>query len=129
MDSWGTFYGPLGQPLDQILTAALVELRQNGGWDLLDLRWTCGAQASAVSRALATVKMNAHYRYEESASWVDLAGTWDEYWMSLTSKCRNNVRRSELKLAGLGNVGCVHHRCGGEPEDVDPRWDLYEICE
>ena len=129
LDSWGTSYGPVGQSPEQILTAALVELRRQGGWDLLDLRWASGAQADAVSRALSSAGMKAQRLCEESASWVELAGSWDEYWMSLTSKWRNNVRRSEKKLARLGSVGCEHYRAGAGPGDVDPRWDLYEMCE
>ena len=129
LDNWGTFYGPLGRPLEQILAAALAELLRNGGWDLLDLRWTRGEQAGPVAGALSSAGMDADDDAEESVSWVDLPSTWDEYWISLTSKHRNNVRRSERKLAELGNVVCLHHRCGAKPDDVDPRWDLYEMCE
>ena len=129
MDNWGTTYVPLGESVEVTLTAALRYLRGAADWDLIDLRWATGVVAEATAEAFSSSGTRAGRHQEESISWVDLSGNWDDYWMRRTSKWRNNVRRNEKKLAQLGTVEWIHCQPGHEHYDRDPRWDLYEMCE
>src|SRR6185369_15587866 len=55
---------------------------------------------------------------------------WQSYWQSRTSRWRNNVRRSERKLAERGTIRYLRYRPDASADQpTDPRWDLYEACE
>lgn len=133
LDSWGSFYGPIGPCSDRTLAAGLGHIR--GGrrdWDAIELRWLdCegvdGGQSQAAFRGLG---FQGYRTAIDQTAIIDLAGTWQEYLASHTSKWRNNFKRWQRKLAELGELSYVRHRPAGElAGDADPRWDLYEACE
>lgn len=133
LHDWGTFYGPVGPNPTATLLGGLGHIcRTARDWDLVDLRWV--SQANGEDRRTEAV-MNIKQLTPESGVWatsaqIDLAGTWENYWAARTSKWRNNVRRSEKRLAEQGGITYLRYRPQGIAYgDADPRWDLYDTCE
>jgi CelD/BcsL family acetyltransferase involved in cellulose biosynthesis len=131
LHDWGSFYSPLGPDLSAILRAALVHLRHTPrDWDLLDLRWIASGELDRTGAAMREAGFQAQQQPWISTSLVDVGRTdWHTYWAGRTSRWRNNVRRSERKLAEAGEVTHVRYRAElGATEPMDPRWDLYDAC-
>ena len=99
-------------------------------WDLLDLRWIASSELDRTGEAMREAGFQAQQQPWIRTSLVDMGRTdWHTYWAGRTSRWRNNVRRSERKLAEAGEV--THLRYRAEPGRVgpmDPRWDLYDAC-
>jgi len=132
LHDWGTFYGPIGPNPASTLAAGLAHIRRSPrDWDLLDLRWVDhDADRGRTPQALRAAGFAAHEAQWMTSAKIDLAGTWESYWASRTSHWRNNVRRSEKRIAELGEVSHLRYRPQGAAEgDGDPRWDLYEACQ
>lgn len=133
LDDWGAFFGPIGPNLTATLLAGLGHIRRTArDWDLIDLRWIdeLGVDRGRTRRVLELEKFPARGSCMPESMQVDLSNDWDTYWASRTSKWRNNVRRSEKKLAALGPIEHVRYRpAGAACGDGDPRWDLYDACE
>jgi CelD/BcsL family acetyltransferase involved in cellulose biosynthesis len=129
---WGTFYGPLGAQPTATLIAALGHLRRTPrDWDLLELGWTAATiDRGRTPRAMEIAGLQpCEPMRDRDVSLIDLAGDWDSYWAARTSRWRNNVRRSEKKLAEHGQIGYQRHRPRSLADgDGDPRWDLFEAC-
>ncbi|MDP6553668.1 MAG: GNAT family N-acetyltransferase [Pirellulaceae bacterium] len=126
LDNWGTSFGPIGPQPRETLVSALSWLRRRPrDWDVLDLRWAEGPVATATETSLQQVDLSAVRCATCELSWIDLSDGWGRYWASRTSKLRNNVRRSEKRLASDGRLDSIHCR----PTATDPRWDLYQQCE
>lgn len=133
LDSWGSFYGPIGPDPQSALAAGLEFVRRaRRDWDTIDLRWVGGpgTDAGQTAQAMRSAGFQAYRTVWDRSAVVDLAGTWDDYLAAKTSKWRNNFRRWERRLAARGTIRFVHHRPRGIAEgDGDPRWDLYDACE
>jgi CelD/BcsL family acetyltransferase involved in cellulose biosynthesis len=133
LHDWGTFFGPVGPQPTATLLAGLDHVhRTHRDWDVVDLRWVHrdGADAGRTSHTMQSLGMCAYEQPWNEASIVDLRSTWDEYWASLDSRWRNNVRRAEKKLAAQGTVEFIRYRpLGAADGQADPRWDLYNECE
>ncbi len=129
LDGWGTRYGPIGPNSRNILSTGLKHvLKTVRDWDVMELDWIADDRLADVASAFEDVQVCPQVFTREATSLVDLTMPWDDYWMGLLGKHRNNVRRAEKKLAKLGRVEMLHHRsseCGG----TDSRWDLYDVCE
>lgn len=129
MDGWGTQYGPLGPNPRAVWFAGLGHvLRTDRDWDVLELDWMSGDRIADATSAFKDLRVWPQVFARNDISLVDLTRPWNDYWMSLDGKHRNNVRRAEKKLATFGSVEMLHHRyCEGNA--ADPRWDLYDVCE
>lgn len=133
LDDWGMFYGPIGPQPAATLAAAMQYLRSRPrDWDLLDLRWV-DRDGSDHGRAQNAMRHAGWQPLEQTGAQgaaIDLSGSWPAYWSARGHHWRNNVGRSEKKLAAEGEVSYVRYRPEGAAcGDDDPRWDLYEACE
>lgn len=131
LHDWGTFYGPIGPNPTATLLAGLGHVaRSRRDWDLVDLRWIHPQRdAGRTPTALAAAGLPAVERPLATSAQVELAGTWDAYWATRTSRWRNNVRRNEKRLAAAGRVTHLRYRpLGTAHADDDPRWELFDAC-
>jgi CelD/BcsL family acetyltransferase involved in cellulose biosynthesis len=135
LDHWGSFYGPIGPHPRATLLAGLSHVRRTKrDWDFIELPWVdaAGSDQGRTQSAMKQAGLDVQCERWQPSALVDLAaaGGWDAYWASRTSRWRNNVRRSEKKLAERGGVTYVRYRptgiAGGQ---ADPHWDWYEQCE
>ena len=133
LDDWGMFYGPIGPQPTATLAAAMQYLRNRPrDWDLLDLRWVDrdGVDHGRAQNAMRHAGWQPLEQAGEQGAAIDFAGTWQDYWSARGHHWRNNVGRSEKKLAAEGELSYVRYRPEGAAYgDDDPRWDLYEACE
>ncbi|HEX3725646.1 MAG TPA: GNAT family N-acetyltransferase [Pirellulales bacterium] len=135
LDNWASFYGPIGPEPAATLLAGLEHVRRSvRDWDLIELAGVdlAGVDAGRTPAVMALAGLDAMIEPWQTSAMVDLAahGNWNAYWASRTSRWRNNVRRSEKKIAQLGEVTYVRYRPAGETQgQADPRWDLYGECE
>jgi CelD/BcsL family acetyltransferase involved in cellulose biosynthesis len=135
LDDWGSFYGPIGPDPAATLLAALSHIQHTSrDWDLIELAWVDaeGHDRGRTPRAMRSAGLGALAERRQSSSLIDLAGckTWDAFWASRTSRWRNNVRRSEKKLAERGPITHIRYRPAGLlAGQTDPRWDWYDACE
>jgi CelD/BcsL family acetyltransferase involved in cellulose biosynthesis len=132
LHDWGTFYGPIGPNPTATLIAGLGHVRrQRYAGDLIDFRWV----DAEVDHGRTVAAMRAQGMLSVTDTWstaaeIRLEGTWEHYWAARTSRWRNNVRRSEKKLAERGEIEYVRYRPRGTMSgEDDPRWDLYDACE
>lgn len=135
LDDWGSFYGPIGRDPALTLLAALEHIRRTRrDWDLIELAWVdaLGSDHGRTRLAIDGAGMGALTERRQVSALVDLAGRggWEAFWASRTSRWRNNVRRSEKKLAERGQVTYLRYRpAGSVGGESDPRWELYDECE
>jgi len=132
LDHWGTFFSPLGRQQALTLWAAMKHIASGRrDWDLVDVRWVDrdGVDRGRTPRAMMLAGLRPAERRMHEVSQIDLAGSWDAYWRGLDGHWRNNVRRSEKRLALQGRVTHVRYRPAGSAcGDDEPRWDLFEAC-
>jgi CelD/BcsL family acetyltransferase involved in cellulose biosynthesis len=132
LDSWGTFYGPIGpNPTATLLAGMRYLRRQPRDWDLLDLRWVDvdGCDHGRTARTMEQAGLPPQQQVLDVAPQIELAGTWAEYWNSREKKWRHNVERCGRRLAERGQVSFVRYRPEGIAyDDGEPRWDLYDAC-
>ncbi|MBI3469079.1 MAG: hypothetical protein HY000_39245 [Planctomycetes bacterium] len=128
LDSWGSFYGPIGPRPQEALTAALSYLRRTKrDWDVLELRCVHPGDLSHgySAGALEANRLPAQFAATEQTAVIRLEGDFDAYFASRTGKWRNNYRRWERRLSERGVSRFERHRPKGEVHgDADPRWDL-----
>ena len=118
LHDWGTIYGPIGSNLTATLLAGLGHVgRTAKDWDVLDLRWVdCeGIDGGRTALALQCKRLHATRSVWASSSQINLSGSWADYWSGRTSRWRNNVRRSEKKLAARGEISYVRYRPEAPP--------------
>ncbi len=132
LDDWGSFYGPIGPDPTQTLSQGLAHIgRTPRDWQIIELPWVdaLGSDAGDTEQAFATANLEALREpwHTSALLRLDRFSGWDAYWASRESRWRNNVRRSEKKLASRGKI--THVRFRPAPGTVDPRWDLYDACE
>jgi CelD/BcsL family acetyltransferase involved in cellulose biosynthesis len=132
LDSWGTFFGPIGPDPADTLAAALAHIRKTArDWDIVDLRAMDDERVGRgrVAPAFASAGLAAQRARWNQASIIDLAGNWDEYWSARDRHFRGNVRRGERKLRASGEVRTIRYRPLGTAHAADdPRWDLFDTC-
>ncbi len=133
LDDWASYYGPIGADPAAALTCALRHVRRTPrDWQILELPWVdaLGSDAGSTPAALAAAGFDSEVETRHTSALIDLAacGSWDNYWATRQSRWRNNVRRSEKKLAGRGRITHVRYRPAAGAA-ADPRWDLYDACE
>ena len=132
LDHWGAFYGPIGSQPAATLTAALQYIRSRPrDWDLLSLRFVHrdGADRGRTPRAMRFIGWHPLEEVEQQAPCVNLQGSWSDYWATRDGHWRNNVGRSERRLAEQGDVVYERYRPAGVAyDDADPRCDLFETC-
>ena len=133
LDHWGSFFSPIGLQPARTLAAGLAHIRgSKRDWDLVELPWVDEHHVELVQEAFANAGLAAFSERRELCALVDLTEyrDWDAYWSSRTSRWRNNVRRSQKKLAEHGQVSHIRYRpAGSVAGDGLPRWDLYDECE
>ncbi len=133
LHDWGMFYGPIGPQPTATLTAVMRYLRTGKrDWDLLDLRWVDrdGVDHGRSQNAMQRAGWQPLEQIGSQSAIVELDGGWQAYWSDRGHHWRNNVARSERKLAAEGEVDFIRYRPEGAAcGDDDPRWDLYEACE
>ncbi|MEX2285622.1 MAG: GNAT family N-acetyltransferase [Planctomycetaceae bacterium] len=134
LDDWGTAYSPIGADPQTTLTAALAHIRRTPrDWRILELPWVDAlVDDGRTQLALDATGFQSIRETQNPRAVIDLAahGTWDAYLATRTSKCRENLRRKEKRLAQRGTVTYVGHRPDAtEGLPAEPRWDLYDACE
>jgi CelD/BcsL family acetyltransferase involved in cellulose biosynthesis len=131
LDDWGSFYGPLGgDPVGTLAGGLSHVLRAPRDWHVIELPWVdaLASDGGATRAAFDRIGLETCRERRQTSAIINLAqlGSWDSYWGTRQSRWRNNVRRSEKKLACRGKVTYVRHRPGASG---DPRWDWYDACE
>jgi CelD/BcsL family acetyltransferase involved in cellulose biosynthesis len=133
LDDWGSFYGPVGGDRRGLLQTAMCHVQESPrDWDVVDLRWVHAGENSGdwVLEAMAAAGMKTYRRPRTVVPIARLAGDWESYWATRTGSTRSNLRRYERKVAAIGKVEHIRFRPAASwCEQVDPRWDLYGICE
>jgi len=134
LDDWGNYYGPIGPDPQTTLVAGLHHIRRTPrDWDFIELAWVDGlADAGRVKLALDNAGFHAVCETCRMSAIVNLAQypSWDAYLDSRTKNRRKDLRRKEKRLAERGTVKFARYRTGTtDIAQVDPRWDVYEICE
>lgn len=133
LDDWGSFFGPIGSDPELTLRCGLDHIRHTPrDWQVIELPWVdaLGSDGGATEQAFAGAGLDAVAEPWHTSALIDLSSfdSWDAYWASRESRWRNNVRRSEKKLAARGKVTYARYRLSADSAN-DPRWDLYDICE
>ncbi len=133
LDDWGSYFGPIGPDPARTLATGLAHIRRTPrDWQIIELPWvdTLGDDAGCTQQTLAAIGLEAtsEPRHTSALIRLDQFPDWEAYWASRESRWRNNVRRSEKKLAGRGKVTYQRYRPDAH-NDANPRWDLYEACE
>jgi CelD/BcsL family acetyltransferase involved in cellulose biosynthesis len=132
LDSWGTFYGPIGPNPAASLWAAFRHIRQTPrDWDLIELPWVAadGADHGRTQNALRLAGLAVSREPWQQVAQIDLTGTWQAYWKGRDQDFCRNVERLERRLGRSGNVQYLRYRPAGTAHgDDDPRWDLYDAC-
>lgn len=132
LQDWGIWFGPIGPNVAATMLMAMRHIHSTPqDWDMLELRWTNDARSdrARTHRAMRAVGFRPQRAAYQLTSVVDLHGDWVRYWETRSSKWRNNVRRTEKRLAEIGPVEFIRHR----PEslaygDGDPAWGIYDAC-
>jgi CelD/BcsL family acetyltransferase involved in cellulose biosynthesis len=133
LQSWGSFYGPIGPTPRRTLTLGMEHIRSTRrDWDILELRWqgALGTDPTLAQAAMLEAGFQAYPTEWDRTAIVDLDGTWESYWASRKGAWLRRFRHAEHKLAEQGELRYMHYRpkglnCG----DGSPRWDLYDACE
>jgi CelD/BcsL family acetyltransferase involved in cellulose biosynthesis len=133
LDDWGSFFGPIGPDAAHILARGLEHIRRTPrDWQIIELPWVdaLGRDAGCTEQALGSAGLEAACEAWHTSALIhlDRFDGWEDYWASRESRWRNNVRRSEKKLACRGKITYLRYRPSPDPQ-ADPRWDLYDICE
>jgi CelD/BcsL family acetyltransferase involved in cellulose biosynthesis len=133
LDDWGSYFGPIGPDTQHTLHCGLEHIRRTPrDWQVIELPWvdTLGVDGGATELAFAGVGLQSVAEPWHTSALIDLSGfdSWEAYWASRESRWRNNVRRSEKKLAAKGKITYVRYRPAAGA-DTDPRWDLFEVCQ
>lgn len=133
LDDWGSFYGPIGPAPALVLRQGLEHIRATRrDWDVLELRFVDaeGMDAQATPNVMSATGFTPLPTQRGATAIIDLAGTYDDYLASRTSKWRNNYRRWQRRLKEQGEVSYVRYRPRGLAHgESDPRWELYDACE
>jgi CelD/BcsL family acetyltransferase involved in cellulose biosynthesis len=132
-DGPGCFCGPVGPDGLHVLSRALEHLRDGRrDWAMLELsgvdkqrRDRRSTPSALTSAGLAAIESPA------SNVWVtDLAGTYEDFLVHRSKHWRKIRRKSEEKLASLGEVRFVRHRPPPAARgQADPSWELFAACE
>ncbi len=133
LDDWGSYFGPIGPDPTDTLAAGLEHIQHTPrDWHVLELSWidALGADDGRTADALEQIDLptTCETRHTSALIQLDAYDGWEQYWASRQSRWRNNVRRSEKKLAARGKLTHLRYR----PERAaggNPRFDLYEACE
>ncbi len=132
LDSWGSYFGPIGPDSEGTLAHGLAHVRATRrDWQVLELAWVdrLNRDQGQTERALAAAALPATAEPWQASALIELDafGSWEAYWASRESRWRNNVRRSEKKLASQGRVSYQRYRTV-PGKSTAPRWDLYDTC-
>jgi len=130
LDSWGSFYGPIGPDPARTLAEGLKHIRSTRrDWDILELRAMHPQEVRDYAASFADNGLPFEPATMEQTAMVRLDGNWSDYLAGRTSKWRNNYKRWQRRLAERGAVRYVRYRPLGEAHgQADPRWDLYDAC-
>lgn len=134
LDSWGSWYGPIGACPAAVLALAMRHLVDGPKtWEVLRPRWIARetADRGRTETAMRVAGMRPWIEQEATTSVIELGGfaDWDDYLASRSSKVRHEIRRQRRRLEQTYQVDYTRYRTesvgsGGG----DPRWDLYEQC-
>lgn len=152
----GVGHRPIGANTSYALTLAARHVRRTArDWDIIDYRCieASSADRGRVKNALALGGLNLNVRAWGEGSSINFPnGGFDEYWNSRGATLRQNVRRSEVALARLGDLtftrfrpsaSPIHAALESAPEFVQEaaaagpgdaherslRWDLFNACD
>jgi CelD/BcsL family acetyltransferase involved in cellulose biosynthesis len=133
LESWGSWYGPVGSNPAVTMLAALEHIRRSRrDWDSIDLPATAppSHDSCRVARSLRVVGMLSRQTASETNSRVHFAGDWNDYLAHRPRKVRHEIRRVLRRVFGDAEVEYIRHRPAPAREgDGDPRWDLFAMCQ
>jgi len=133
LDSWGSFYGPIGGEPGAVLAAGLEYLRRiRRDWDYVELRWAGapGTVPAETGRAMRQAGMAGIPSILDRTTILELHGSWEQHLARQPRRWRRNLRADERRLERLGRVEFIRYRPPGQAAgEYDPRWDLYNACE
>jgi CelD/BcsL family acetyltransferase involved in cellulose biosynthesis len=133
LDDWGSYFGPIGPDPTATLAAGLAHIQRTPrDWQVIELAWVdaLGTDDGRTADALDEVGLETTCESRQTSALLELDkyDGWQQYWASRQSRWRNNVRRSEKKLAAHGKLSHLRYR-PASGEATDPRFDLYDACE
>lgn len=138
LDSWGSWYGPIGSNPAAATLAFMQHIRQAPrDWDMIDLPSTAppSRDGSRVGRSMRVVGLLSEQQAYRTTSIIEFGGGWDGFLAGKSRKARHEMRRTLRRLfdrgtfAG-GEVEYIRHRPRPAREgDGDPRWDLFAMCQ
>lgn len=133
LEDWGTRFGPLGANPAATLALAMKHIATTPrDWDRIELDWVTHdtSDRGRTQRAMELAGMKPHCRPSGCTSLIELAGSWEAYLQSLTSKRRSEARRKIRRTEEIRGAEYVRYR--PQPRRAgqgDPNWDLYDQCE
>lgn len=127
LSNWGSFYGAIGEDPDTIFRDVLSHIADSPrDWDIFEPRWATESM-EAVTQA---GRLPFAQTLIDHTTVVDFNGNWEDYFLSLSGRPRNNFHRWQKRLKKVGELSYIRHRPAGDAQnDSDPRWDLYDACE
>ncbi len=138
LHDWASFFGPIGPDPSAILTAGLRHVRHTPrDWDVLDLRWidADGGDFGQTERAMSETGFPPCRQKWDVTSLIELPDSWQEYWLSRSSKFRRNIDRLQRRIAEHGKIGFVRWRDVGQVSNLPEErqignlpHDLYDTC-
>ncbi len=139
LDSWGSWYGPLGSNSAATMLAAMQHIRHtNRDWDTIDLPSTAppSRDGGRVGRSMRVVGLLSQQTAYETSSLVNFGGGWNDYLAGKSHKARHEMRRvlrrvfDGHRVFDSHDVEYIRHRPAPAREgDGDPRWDLFAMCQ
>ncbi len=133
LDSWGSFYGPIGPQPERTLAVGLEHLRHSPrDWDYLELRGSGapGSADSSVSDAFQAAGIRAYRSLWDQTPLVDLSHGWEAYLRTRKGLWLRRLRQAEAKLNRQAKVEYVRYRPAGKTAGNErPRRDFFGECQ
>jgi CelD/BcsL family acetyltransferase involved in cellulose biosynthesis len=125
LNDWSGEFTPLGSAPATALTRGLEHaFATPRDWDLIDLRWTDEDFLPAAVEAFTAVGVDPQVEVRMERP-VVVFTPGEAYEDRLSTKLRQNLRRSRKQLEAMGRLTIEHFRpLAGD----DPRVDLFEAC-
>ncbi len=130
LDDWGSLFQPLTLDVNATTERVLAYLAEAPrDWNILSWRWCQDHQPStrALRRQMSELGMRVHESVRETAAFIELPSTFDEYMDSRSSKFRNNVKRWRRRVEEYGTLRFEKYRAT-EENGWAPRWELWDFC-
>ncbi len=113
LDSWGSWYGPVGPNSAATLTATMRYLSQSKKkWDLLDLSYTDRDRLDLGRTVTAARNMGWSNleRIWKAVPLMQLQASWDQFLNDKSENKLNRILAAEKELSTFGTIKLQHYR-------------------